>query len=607
MFTIVTPPGVAGTVDVVAWVSGIASPVTPQTKFTYNGAPNVTSISPNSGPAAGGTLVTIIGTGFLGVGCPTWSPPSAPPTLNLGVKFGPFPALSCSVVSDTQMLAVAPPNTGVQQITVTNNNTGSSQFTTAANFTYVTGPVVTSIDPNFGPPQGGSVVKVTGAGFGPGATVTFGGIPGTAVLFITSSVLQVTSPAGTGTVDVVVSVSGVSSPATANDLFSYSQPVVTNIVPNAGPTAGGTVVVINGANFTNGATVQFGALTVNSVFVSPIQFQATSPALGAPGVVDVRVTTPNGVSAASPADLFTYTNGPILAGINPGSGPTTGGLPIVITGTNFVAGATVMFGTKNSDAVNVNSATQITALLPPSAAPGVVDVKVTTSGGTSPVSTLSKFTYNATVPVIATIVPAKGPTAGGQTVQITGTGFLGVTCPDGVKFGTAVAASCTVNSDTSITAISPPNVPGQTFLTVTSTSGTSEIVLNYTYSNSTSGDGGGSAWRRGTSGGSIPGAGPGGTDPCAHHLPAELPLDVAGMARRRSDACGDGVEDTQRCHSANLGHLRVESSGRGVARLLHRDRQRCSWRDEPRRDDARWRVLGGHQRAQAVVWNGTDG
>jgi hypothetical protein len=429
------------------------------------------------------------------------------PTVNLGVKFGAVPALSCTVVTDTQMIAVAPPNTGVQQVTVINNNTGSSQFTTAANFTYVTGPVVTTLDPNFGPPQGGSVVKINGQGFAPGALVTFGGVPATAITFFSSSSLQVTSPAGTGTVDVVVSVAGVSSPKTANDLFSYSQPVVSSIVPNAGPTAGGTVMVINGANFTNGALVQFGALTVPSVFVSPIQIQATSPAVGAPAVVDVRVITPNGTSSVSPDDTFTYTNGPIIAGVNPGTGPTTGGIPVVITGTNFIAGATVAFGTKLSDAVNVNSATQITALLPASSTPGVIDVKVTTTGGVSPISTLSKFTYNATSPVIATITPNKGPTVGGQTVQIAGTGFLGVVCPTGVKFGTAVAASCTVNSDTSITVITPPNVPGQTFLTITSSSGTSEIALNYTYASST-GDGsddgdGGNAGNGGS--GAIPG------------------------------------------------------------------------------------------------------
>lgn len=504
MFTIVTPAGVTGPVDVVATFPGGTTVVTPQTKYTYTGAPAVTSISPNSGPAAGGSVVTIIGTGFLGVGCPVWSPPNPMPVVNVGVRFGAVPALSCNVVSDTQMVVLSPPNTGVQQVTVTNNNTGSSPFTTAANFTYVTGPVVTALDPSFGPPQGGSVVKITGSGFAPGATVTFGGTPGTAVTFFSSSSLQVTSPAGTGTVDVVVSVSGVSSPKTANDLFTYSQPVISSVVPNAGPTAGGTVVVINGANFTVGALVQFGAQTVPSVFVSPIQIQATSPAVGAPAVLDLRVVTPNGTSAVTPDDTFTYTNGPILAGINPGTGPTTGGIPVVITGTNFVAGATVAFGAKLSDAVNVNSATQITALLPAAAAPGVIDVKVTTSGGVSPVSTLSKFTYNATIPVIATIAPNKGPTIGGQSVQISGTGFLGVACPTGVKFGTAVATSCTVNSDTSITAISPPNVPGQTFLTVTSSSGTSEIALNYTYATTVPGGDPGNGSGNGGSG-SIPG------------------------------------------------------------------------------------------------------
>jgi hypothetical protein len=522
-FTIVTPPGTTtGSVDVTAffgapWAS--TTPATPQTKFNYTGAPSVTSITPSSGTSAGGTLVTIIGTGFNGVGCTAWTPPGPPPGSS-GVKFGTLPALACSVTTDTQMIAVAPPNVGIQQVTVTNNATGSSAFTTAANFTYVAGPVVVSLDPSSGPPQGGAVVKIAGSGFAPGATVSFGGTPAAFVSFQSSTLLQVTAPAGTGTVDVTVTVGGVTSPATPNDLFSYSIPVVTTIVPNAGPPAGGTVVTINGANFTNGATVQFGTLTVSSVFVSPLQLQATAPAAAAQGVVDVRVTTPNGQSAISAGDIFTYTSGPIISAINPGSGPTTGGIPVVITGTNFAAGATVMFGTRASDVVNFNSATQITALLPAVAAAGPVDVRVTTSVSTSPVSTLSKFTYNLTVPVVTAVSPDKGPTAGGQTVQITGVGFLGVTCPDGVKFGTLLAASCVVNGDTSITAVSPPNVPGQTFLTVTSSSGTSEIALNYTYhSSSSSGSGSGSS---GTGAG---GAVPGGNLPPPTGAPVTYQLD----------------------------------------------------------------------------------
>jgi hypothetical protein len=62
---------------------------------------------------------------------------------------------------------------------------------------------------------------------------------------------------------------------------------------------------------------------------------------------------------------------------------------------------------------------------------------------------------------------AHGPSSGGTKVSITGLDFVGVSA---VKFGSAQAASFTVNSPTSITAVSPPGRP-HTTVDVTVTNG----------------------------------------------------------------------------------------------------------------------------------------
>jgi alpha-tubulin suppressor-like RCC1 family protein len=67
---------------------------------------------------------------------------------------------------------------------------------------------------------------------------------------------------------------------------------------------------------------------------------------------------------------------------------------------------------------------------------------------------------------------ARGPASGGTTVTITGTDLTGATS---VKFGTVNASSFTVNSPTSITAVSPPHPRGVVDVTVTTTWGTSPI------------------------------------------------------------------------------------------------------------------------------------
>ena len=59
--------------------------------------PVIISIAPITGPTAGGTIVTMSGTGF---------------TNALAVGFGSTDASALAVISDTTMVVVSPPGTG---------------------------------------------------------------------------------------------------------------------------------------------------------------------------------------------------------------------------------------------------------------------------------------------------------------------------------------------------------------------------------------------------------------------------------------------------------------------------------------------------------------
>jgi len=88
-------------------------------------------------------------------------------------------------------------------------------------------------------------------------------------------------------------------------------PVVSGVSPSSGPAAGGTLVTVSGSGFTGAAAVDFGGTAAASFWVvSDSQLAAVSPA-GSPGTVDVTVTTPDGTSAAGPADQFTFVAAPI--------------------------------------------------------------------------------------------------------------------------------------------------------------------------------------------------------------------------------------------------------------------------------------------------------
>src|SRR6202020_1454647 len=99
----------------------------------------------------------------------------------------------------------------------------------------------------------------------------------------------------------------------------------------------------------------------------------------------------------------------------------------------------------------VVSSTQITAVSPAQAA-ATHAIAVTTPAGTSPNVKADQFTYSAAPPAITSISPTSGPTSGGTTLTITGTGFTGATK---VVFGGVAATSFSVVSSTEITAVSP--------------------------------------------------------------------------------------------------------------------------------------------------------
>src|SRR5271166_2474538 len=116
------------------------------------------------------------------------------------------------------------------------------------------------------------------------------------------------------------------------------------------------------------------------------------------------------------SDQFTYVAVPTVSGVSPNTGSTAGGTSVTITGTGFISGATVAFGATAATGVTVVSGTEITATSPAESA-ATVNVRVTTTGGTSATSSADDFTYTS-VPTVSAVSPSSGPTAAGTSVTI---------------------------------------------------------------------------------------------------------------------------------------------------------------------------------------------
>ena len=178
------------------------------------------------------------------------------------------------------------------------------------------------------------------------------------------------------------------------------------------------------------------------------------------------VTTPGGVGGGG---AFRY-SGPLISSISTATSVPGGGGVLTINGAGFSGSTSVMFGT-TSATFTAHTDNRITATVP--AGSGTVNIVVINGGVTS---NAVQFSYS--LPVVTSISPSSGPSAGGTSVALTGTGFTGATR---VQFGSVDATSFTVNSDTSITALSPAGATGIVDVTVAGPVGIGPAGGKFTY------------------------------------------------------------------------------------------------------------------------------
>jgi hypothetical protein len=155
--------------------------------------------------------VTIAGTAFTGA---------------TAVNFGSVAATSFTVDSNTQITATSPAeNAGTVDVTVT-TPAGTSAAGPGDRFRFAAPPVVTSLDPSFGPKAGGSQVTISGSGF-TGAT-------GVSFSVDSDSKITAVTPAGSGVVAVTVTTPGGTSDPAASPTFLFVEAATLPSPPSTG-------------------------------------------------------------------------------------------------------------------------------------------------------------------------------------------------------------------------------------------------------------------------------------------------------------------------------------------------------------------------------------
>ncbi len=176
-------------------------------------------------------------------------------------------------------------------------------------------PMVLAVAPAFGIPDGNTSVTISGLNFTEteDVRVFFDGAAATNVkVSSVSSLIAKTPPHNSGAVNVRVETR--LGAATLSNAFTYfvsggsiPSPELINIFPTSGSTRGGSVVTLNGSNFTPDTTVSFGSESANLTFINSNTLRALAPASINNATVAVDVTASNSPTQQSRiANAFSY-------------------------------------------------------------------------------------------------------------------------------------------------------------------------------------------------------------------------------------------------------------------------------------------------------------
>ena len=252
--------------------------------FLYLESLTVDTITPGIGDEAGGTEVTITGTGLVA-------------DAELEIRFGSSiaePSLFAFNEDGTEMTLIAPPavELGLVDVTITALH---DEVIAEDGFGFVEPIGVTGLVPSAVPSTGGQRVVIEGSGFADvmPLDVAVGGESAVDVTLESDAEISfLTVPSEPDDYDVVLT-HGLQVVTVEDPLTVYDPIRVDDVSPLTGPAAGGTRITVTGDGFVAGVRVLLGDVEATDVEVMAdgMTLSATTPA-GAAGVVDLTVQSP---------------------------------------------------------------------------------------------------------------------------------------------------------------------------------------------------------------------------------------------------------------------------------------------------------------------------
>lgn len=356
-------------------------------------------------------------------------------------------------------------------------NTLAATPVSGATFVAGSPPVVSGFSPTSGPRAGGTAVVIQGSNFTGATAVTFGSSPASSFTVNSNTQITAVSPSFSvaSTVPITVTTAVSTSVVNPNAVFTFN---------NAYGAADGAYDFGGLNDFYDSAGVGYARLG-DKFKVGNFVFKRWKSCNTGPLTALFMNSSTSAATAIIKAEggavckTFTFKDLGISASA---AGQSFQSLDIVLKDVN---GATInVLSLGGSTAFSTDSVTSISALYGqgPWSIDGVAEIDiifVLKNGMPAYNLSLENITLaNVTgasvpLPVVSGISPSSGSTFGGTSVTITGSNFTGFTA---VKFGLTDAVGSYAESDTRITAISPPGAAGLIAdITVVSLGGTSVI------------------------------------------------------------------------------------------------------------------------------------
>jgi hypothetical protein len=451
--------------------------------ITYNPQVQVygiTSIDVASGSLLGNTVVTITGGAFFFIS---------------RVIFDGTDVFQFEVVNSTTIVCTTAFKkdafTGIPGSVQVIDYTGAI-VTLPAAYTYVyPTPFILGLGNNIGSTSGGLSIIVAGAYFLNVTNVTLGGIP---VTYNVDSETQITFVTNAGTytgipLDLVITT--LYGTVTYSSAFTYSPPsintpTITSVSLNAGNVVGGTTFDIYGTNLDNVTGVTIGTFAVASyIIVSPIRLTCVSGAGVYTGTsLDVILNSTFGNVTRPSSWTYTY-DPPTITSVNLSTTSAVGGDTVILTGTNFYLVSNVVICGLQAASFVVNSSTQITLVTPIAfnVADTLGNIQVVATFGTATLYNAFTF-FGVQTPIVTSILPITGTTAGGTLLTVNGTNFLTTT---GVTVD-GITASYVIDSNIQLTVTTPAAFAFTGFpvdIVVTNTFGSYTSFNAFTYTQPT--------------------------------------------------------------------------------------------------------------------------